>query len=134
MLKNHFKARAELDEKSNEEERTVEKSDSETEGQIRRRDIGGGGCVPALSSHKVPLSSEPCTRQQWVWVTDGSQKNLRVRNGAFVSSAHIVVDKECTATGSVGGGYFESVVLQAATSHWKESVTGGEKTAKCYTD
>lgn len=49
-------------------------------------------------------------------------KNLRVRNGAFVSSAHIVVDKGCAATGSVGGGYFDSVVLQVTTSHWKKFV------------
>lgn len=67
-------------------------------------------------------------------------KNLRVRNGAFVSSAHIVMDKESAATGSVGGGYFESVVLQAATSHWKKSVDRGtkknkkKKTAKHFTD
>lgn len=47
-------------------------------------------------------------------------KNLRVRNDAFVSSAHIVMDKECTATGSVGGGYSDSVVLQAATLRWKK--------------
>lgn len=46
----------------------------ETVRQIRGRDRGGEGCVPALSSHKVLLSSEPRTRQQWVWVTDGSQK------------------------------------------------------------
>jgi len=54
-------------------------------------------------------------------------KNLRVGNGVFVSSAHIVVDKERSTNGRVGGGYFESVVLQAATSHWKQSVNRGEK-------
>lgn len=59
-------------------------------------------------------------------------KNLRVRNSAFVSAAHIVVDKECAATGRVGGGDSESVVLQAATSHWVKKGQQGGETAKSY--
>lgn len=72
--------------------------------------MAGDGCGPPLSSHKVLLCPEPCTCQQWVWVTDDYQ-NLRIGNGIFVSPAHIVVDKDCSATGRVGGGYFVSVVL-----------------------
>lgn len=43
-------------------------------------------------------------------------KILQVCNGAFVSLARIVMDKECTATGSVEGGYGKGVDLQAARS------------------
>lgn len=102
---------------------------------IRGGDIGGGGCVPALSPHKVPLSSEPCTRQQWVWVTRRLPKNLGVRNGAFVSSAHIVVDKEGTATGRVGGGRSEKCSF--TSGHFTLGAVGqqmGKKTAESYSD
>lgn len=47
---------------------------------------------------------------------------------------HIVVDKECPATGRVGGGYFVSVILHQPLHTGGTGQQGGENTGKRYED
>lgn len=95
------------------------------ERQIRGRDIRGAGCV-----------SSPLTQSAIVlWALHTStmglsdrrhQKKLRVRNSAFVSSAHIVADKEGAATGNVGEATLKVQFYKQPLHKGRSLSTGGK--------